>query len=102
MDVYTIKTHKWLLLSDSAIELKVDLADQAIKRELKRVEEEKERALLPQFNYMNLDEEMKSSSSHYKDIDINKLGGSPARKKITDDRRKSTLNVPGMKSMIPK
>lgn len=25
-DMYTIKCHKWLLLSDSAIELKVDLA----------------------------------------------------------------------------
>lgn len=25
-DLYTIKTHKWILLSDSAINLKVDLA----------------------------------------------------------------------------
>lgn len=27
IDLYTMKTHKWLLLSDSAIELKVDLAN---------------------------------------------------------------------------
>lgn len=102
MDIYTIKTHRWLLLSDSAIELKVDLADQAIKRDQKRVEEEKERALIPQFNFMNLDEEIKQGSIHYKDNDLNKLSGTPNRKKVTEDRRKSTLNVQGMKNNLPK
>lgn len=42
-DLYTIKTHKWILLSDSAISLKVDIATQAYRREQERLKEEEEK-----------------------------------------------------------
>jgi serine/threonine protein kinase len=35
-NLYTIKTHKWMLLSDSAISLKSDLAKQSYQRELQK------------------------------------------------------------------
>lgn len=42
-DIYRMKTHKWLLLSDSAIQLKVDLAQQAYKREQQKKEKEQQK-----------------------------------------------------------
>lgn len=41
--MYTIKTHKWLLLSDEAIELKVSTAKSHYEKENLRIKEEEEK-----------------------------------------------------------
>jgi len=42
MDIYTMKTHKWLLFSDSAIELKLEIARENIKKEVQKQEEQRQ------------------------------------------------------------
>lgn len=36
-----IRNHKWMLISESALQLKIDLAKQGLKRKLDNIEEEK-------------------------------------------------------------
>jgi serine/threonine protein kinase len=97
MDIYSMKTHKWLLLSDSAIDLKLEIARESLKKEKQRIEDQRQMDGIS-LNIMKLDvnEEESKHSSYSSNADY---GNSPNRQKKSsgnvsnEDKRKGSSNM---------